>query len=117
MPPRLTQVTRKKFYGRSAVAAALRTMVGELDAAIKEAEKAPQNNPLTAMLLRIKKAADDAVEADKVYMLDRKLISKTLLKLQQDTADALAKVMEVPVLVDEKTIAKRNRLVKKGGGK
>ena len=74
----MRQTTRRKYYGRSSIAGALRTAASELAAAITEAEKPPAETPLSAQLRKVAKSLDNAIEAEKVYALQRKRIKAYL---------------------------------------
>lgn len=104
----MRQTTRRKYYGRSAITQALRSAANELGVAIIEAEK---ESPLAAQLQKVSKCLDNALGAEKIYALSRKRIRSHLEQERKHIQTLIAEVMDVPILPDEKVLAKR----KKGG--
>jgi len=105
----MRQTTRRKYYGRSSIAQALRTAASELCAAIEEAERPPTESPLAARLQKVAKCLDNALEAEKVYALQRKRVRSHLERERKHIQALIDEVTGVPVLPDEKVLAKRKK--------
>jgi hypothetical protein len=100
--------TRKQYYGRSAVAQALRSASTELNNAIQLSEKPPES-PLAESLRKVAANIERAIEFEKLYILGRKRIATSLAKEQKAINKLLSEVMALPVLPAEKITAKRKR--------
>jgi replicative superfamily II helicase len=109
----MKQPTRRKYYARSAIAQALRTAASELNNAIAEAEKPQVESPLAVQLRKVAKCLDNAIEAEKIYTLQRKRVKTHLERERKHIQDLIAEVTNIAILPGEKLIAKRKR--KKGG--
>ena len=109
----MRQATRRKYYGRSAIAQALRTTASELNNAIAEAEKPIAESPLAVQLRKVTKCLDNAIEAEKIYALQRKRVKNHLERERKHIQDLIAEVTNIAVLPDEKAIKKRK--TKRGG--
>jgi len=109
----MRQTTRKKYYGRSAIAQALRSAAGALTTAIEEAEKPQEESPVAATLRKVVKNLDEALEAEKIYAMNRKRIKYHLERERKNILALIAEVTGVAVLPVEKAAAKRKAEVKK----
>ena len=105
----MRQTTRRKYYGRSAIVQALRTAANELGTAITEAEKPPAETPLAAQLRKVARCLDNAIEAEKIYALQRKRVRTHLERERKHIQDLIDEVTGIPVLPDEKVLAKRKQ--------
>ena len=105
----MRQTTRRKYYGRSAIVQALRSAANELGTAITEAEKPPAETPLAAQLRKVAKCLDNAIEAEKIYMLHRKRVKAHLEREKRHILDLIDEVTGIPVLPDEKVLTKRKK--------
>ena len=104
----MRQQTRRKYYGRTAVAQALRTASAELARAVEISEK-PAADPLLDSLKKVATSVARAVEAEKVYILGRKRIAGKLARQQRAIDDLIKEVQGIPVMPEEKTTARRDR--------
>ena len=107
----MRQTTRKKMYGRINVVQSLRGAVWGLKEAIEICEK-PQESPLTESLKKVAKQVDSAIEAEKTYIMNRKRIASKLLKQKHDLEQLIQEVSDVPVMPEEKLMAKQKRAIK-----
>ncbi len=100
--------TRRKYYARSNVAASLRGALTELNRSIELASQ-PIETPLPASLRKVLEAVNQAIEAEKVYILGRKRIRAKLERQKREIETLLQEVIAVPVFPDEKLLASRKR--------
>lgn len=110
----MRQSTRRQYYGRSAVAQALRSASAELNNAIQLSGKPPADSPLAESLKKVAANIARAIEAEKVYILGRKRIATKLAREKKMVDELIQEVAGVPVLPAEKVAAKRKRAKKKG---
>ncbi|MDD5510797.1 MAG: hypothetical protein PHI12_08305 [Dehalococcoidales bacterium] len=109
----MRKTTRRKYWGRSAIAGSLRTALNELNEAIAIASKPPAESPLATSIQKVLEDVSRALEAEKLYILGRKKISDRLVEEKRSLEELLQEVIDVPVLPDEKVVAKQERKKKK----
>lgn len=102
----MRKTTRKRYYGRSNVAQSLRLALADLNDAIDAAGK-PVETPLSASLRQVLVQLNHAIEAERVYVLNRKRIRGKLERHKRELEALLDEVMAVPVLPHEKILKKR----------
>ncbi len=107
----MRKTTRKKYYGRSAIAGSLQSAINSLNTAIKEAGE-PQRSPLSDALRQVSSELNTAAKAFEVYGVNKKRLQNELRKELKNLQALLEQVRGMPVLPDEKVIAKHARSTK-----
>lgn len=104
--------TRRKYWGRSGVAQALRGAQHALEGAIAETGK---ETPLELALKEVSKELGQALEAWKVYQLEQKRVRGKIEREMKNISDILAEVKGIPVTKEEKIAKKVTKTKLKGG--
>lgn len=103
----MRQTTRRKTYGRSALAQALRSAVESLKVAIDDNERDPET-PLVVHTKEAIAAMGRALYAFDIYGLDRKRMRAALEKIIDQAQELLTQVIALPITQDEKVLAKHS---------
>lgn len=103
----MRQTTRRKYYGRSNIAAALRSAANEMAAAITEAEKPPAETPLSLSLKKVLKSIEQAIEYERVYQLGRRRIKTKLEREKRALEELIREVTGTPITTNEKLTVRR----------
>lgn len=113
----MRQVTRSRYYGRSAIAGSLRTSATLLVELANDLPGASKEPPLVRVLRRVVKSLQDAVGAYDIYKVNRRRLRTALLREQRHLTELLALVVAMPVLPEEKVVAKNERAKAKASKK
>ena len=95
--------TRRKYWGRSAVAQALMSARGSLEKAVT---LAGTETPLEAALKEVVKDLARALEAGKAYQLEHKRLMGKIEREMKAINELIAQVQGMPVTQEEKTAKK-----------
>jgi len=104
----LRQKTSRQYYARSNIAQALRGASEELAHAIELSEKPPESS-LIDSLKKVSEQVNSAIEAERIYILGRKRLAAKLAREKKVLDQLLREVVAMPVLPDEKAVAKRRK--------
>lgn len=101
----IRQTTRRKYYGRSQAAGALRDALQGLEEAINLSQK-PLDDPLPTALRKAIRGLERALEACQVYNIDRKRLRASLAREKGHLQALVDQLVALPVLPQEKLLAR-----------
>lgn len=110
----MRQTTRRKYWGRSAVAQALMSARGSLE---KAAALAGTETPLKVALKEANKDLARALQAGKVYQLEHKRLMGKIEREMKAISELISQAQGTPVTGDEKIAKKITKAKLKGGEK
>lgn len=109
----MRQTTRRKYWGRSAVAQALSGAQHSLEEAVAECSK---ESELERKLEQVQQDLGRALEAWKIYELEQKRIHKSIDQLVKKVTAILQQVRGIPVTPEEKASKKITKKIAKAKG-
>lgn len=104
----MRQPTKRRTYGKAAIASALRCARNELVTAL--GQYSDIEPPEVSAMRRVATDLTNALKAYDIYGMQGKRLRATLLDLQIQVTDALNDVMGMPITQEEKTIARHKKV-------
>ncbi len=107
--------TKHKLYGRSQLVTGLRSIISELDQAIKATDApVPKAADIKAHLQVAIARCHDAAQAMDIYKVERKRIRAALERERKNLAGIMDLAKAIPVTLEEKAAARVSRAKAKG---
>jgi hypothetical protein len=108
----MRQTTRKKYYGRSAIAQDIRGVIVELNQVVNLLDQ-PLKNPVAEKLFSVATSLGQAANACAIYKFGSKRLKAKIDRLIKEAGTLLTEVQDTPVFMEEKIQAKHERAKQK----